>query len=544
MTNCNYKVKITDIQNKYRFKIFCATDLSNYYTISEVDNLLDDKVDISDLSSVATSGSYNDLSNKPSIPTKTSDLTNDSEFITDTDFEERVQNIESEIYILTSDISIENSAINSSGNIVSVNGMERTDYIPTDKFNKIIYYGYLGSSYTRVAYYDSEKNFLSNISIQGTGAKAKQCIDIPSTAKYVIFSNNVNQVSDPIFIVYKENSLAKDVENIKETLSYYPNVQSEATILTPDININGYISANGFPTYAASSKRTDFIKIFDYNKISYTGYQGTNYRQIAFYDENKIFLPDISINGSNAKISETIDIPSTAKYVIFSNYTTQVNNPTFILYKENSLAQKINSGNSPLMNKKIGFLGDSITNGYGVDTPFRVLIANNTSAIQVNYGINSSTLSNYNGGSNPVVERYVNMDNDLDYVCVLIGTNDWGAGVPLGEENSTDTTTFNGALNVLIEGLLNKYPNKKIMFMTLLQRRNATVNAGILDKCNAIKNRCAYYSVPCFDLYSQGLNPHIDNVNNALFYNADGLHPNTQGHILLANKIQKWLESI
>lgn len=36
----------------------------------------------SDLKTVAFSGSYNDLSNKPSIPSKTSDLTNDSDFQT------------------------------------------------------------------------------------------------------------------------------------------------------------------------------------------------------------------------------------------------------------------------------------------------------------------------------------------------------------------------------------------------------------------------------------------------------------------------------
>jgi len=36
----------------------------------------------SGLATVATSGSYNDLSNKPTIPSKTSDLTNDSGFIT------------------------------------------------------------------------------------------------------------------------------------------------------------------------------------------------------------------------------------------------------------------------------------------------------------------------------------------------------------------------------------------------------------------------------------------------------------------------------
>lgn len=40
------------------------------------------------LATVATSGSYNDLSNKPSIPTKTSDLTNDSNFVVSTSLAE------------------------------------------------------------------------------------------------------------------------------------------------------------------------------------------------------------------------------------------------------------------------------------------------------------------------------------------------------------------------------------------------------------------------------------------------------------------------
>lgn len=40
----------------------------------------------SNLATVATSGSYNDLSNTPTIPTKTSDLTNDSGYVTNTDY--------------------------------------------------------------------------------------------------------------------------------------------------------------------------------------------------------------------------------------------------------------------------------------------------------------------------------------------------------------------------------------------------------------------------------------------------------------------------
>lgn len=64
-------------------------DLSNYYTKTQVDDLIDD-VDPSwsnisgkpTFATVATSGSYNDLSNKPTIPSNTNQLTNGAGFIT------------------------------------------------------------------------------------------------------------------------------------------------------------------------------------------------------------------------------------------------------------------------------------------------------------------------------------------------------------------------------------------------------------------------------------------------------------------------------
>lgn len=51
---------------------------------TDLKNALDSKANTSDLSSVATSGDYEDLTNTPTIPTKTSDLTNDSGFIDNT----------------------------------------------------------------------------------------------------------------------------------------------------------------------------------------------------------------------------------------------------------------------------------------------------------------------------------------------------------------------------------------------------------------------------------------------------------------------------
>ena len=55
------------------------------YDDTEIRADLNDKVDTADLATVATSGSYADLSNKPTIPTNVSDLTNDSGYQTASD---------------------------------------------------------------------------------------------------------------------------------------------------------------------------------------------------------------------------------------------------------------------------------------------------------------------------------------------------------------------------------------------------------------------------------------------------------------------------
>ena len=59
-----------------------VTASNTTWSSDKIDDELDLKADSSSLATVATSGDYDDLLNKPSIPTKTSDLTNDSGFIT------------------------------------------------------------------------------------------------------------------------------------------------------------------------------------------------------------------------------------------------------------------------------------------------------------------------------------------------------------------------------------------------------------------------------------------------------------------------------
>lgn len=60
-------------------------DLTNYYTKTETNTLLNAKADNSSLATVATSGNYNDLTNKPTIPTvptNVSSFVNDAGYLT------------------------------------------------------------------------------------------------------------------------------------------------------------------------------------------------------------------------------------------------------------------------------------------------------------------------------------------------------------------------------------------------------------------------------------------------------------------------------
>ena len=138
------------------------------------------------------------------------------------------------------------------------------------------------------------------------------------------------------------------------------------------------------------------------------------------------------------------------------------------------------------------------------------------------------------------------MSNNLDYIVVFGGTNDYQYQVPLGSENSNDIDTFNGALNTLISGLIEKYPGKPILFLTPLYR-SLSHESGIpfLDYVEAIKNRCKYYSIPCFNLTDRStIKSLIDTINQMYYVNQDRLHPNNEGQKIIARIIQNQIELI
>lgn len=80
-----------------------------------------------DFKAVATSGSYDDLTNKPAIPTKTSELTNDSGFVNDYQLSGKQDKLVSGTNIKT----INNESLLGSGNITTASQSELTNIATT-----------------------------------------------------------------------------------------------------------------------------------------------------------------------------------------------------------------------------------------------------------------------------------------------------------------------------------------------------------------------------------------------------------------------------
>ena len=244
-----------------------------------------------------------------------------------------------------------------------------------------------------------------------------------------------------------------------------------------------------------------------------------------------------SSGGSSADISITVN---NANYAATDNVITL---PNYLTIPKD---------------KKITIIGDSITYGYdGTDAslvakPYPWIIQDLLGVPVYNYGISGSTISGGGAsasipGNAPMNIRYADMVY-ADYILVLGGVNDYIiTSTPLGTKGDTTNQTFYGALKILIEGLIKKYPTGKIGFMTPLRKANDTVanDAGLTLKQyrDAIIDMCEDYCIPVLDLYTKGgCHPNIEAWKNANL--PDGLHPNQAYYRRLALQIAQFIQTI
>lgn len=218
-----------------------------------------------------------------------------------------------------------------------------------------------------------------------------------------------------------------------------------------------------------------------------------------------------------------------------------------------------------LKGKKINFLGDSITEGYGVlDTKNIYLnrIKSECGLLEArNYGIGGTRFAYQNGSGGYsegeykdvdgcMANRFDKMEDDADIVVVFGGTNDFGHGdAPIGCMYDRTPDTFFGACHYIFSGLLRKYLGKPIVVMTpvhrLVEDTSLAIKAPVTLRhyVEVIREVAEYYGLYLLDLYKYcPLQPKVSEVGEK--YMPDGLHPNDDGHELIARMLKKFLENI
>lgn len=238
-----------------------------------------------------------------------------------------------------------------------------------------------------------------------------------------------------------------------------------------------------------------------------------------------------------------------------------------------------NSFQHPWQGKRVGFIGDSITdpNCYGDN------IKKYWSFLQEWLGITPYVYGVSGRQWNDVPRQAEKLKSehgdDVDAILVFMGTNDFNNGVPIGEWFTEkeemvlgawgeakkmvslkrrlpilSNDTYRGRLNAGISSLKRLFPDKQIILLTPLHRSLADLGETNVQPDESYQNRCGEYidayiqnikeagnlwGVPVIDFSAvTGMNPMVEE-QLTYFYDSkfDRLHPNTKGQERMARTL-------
>ena len=204
---------------------------------------------------------------------------------------------------------------------------------------------------------------------------------------------------------------------------------------------------------------------------------------------------------------------------------------------------------SALKGKKWGAYGDSITAASGC---YAEILAARHSATLVKKAISGAKLHRNPSATEVIMSEVWDTDYALPYepdlITIAIGTNDYMGYNTLGVMSDRVSTTFYGALHLMIGGLRTKYANARIGFISQIPREGIRISPTGTNpeslKQKAVKEVCEYYSIPLFESYAKfGFNP-TDNSAMKSALMPDGLHPNAAGHAWYANRVEDFILSL
>jgi len=306
---------------------------------------------------------------------------------------------------------------------------------------------------------------------------------------------------------------------------------------------DGVIVSNA--TFAVS----DFIPVVAGS--TYTGKgtgtgTGSAMRFTTYFNASK----GIVAGGSSTDVT-TFTVPAGVAFVRVTVYTAMLSVFQFELgtaptqYVPFGYTLKMDSGEvitldpslTPSWNGKAwAQLGDSIT----AQAMWQAAVVSKLSLVSTNFGVSGTKISGADVNAMCNDARINAIPTTVDLVSVMGGTNDWAQNTALGLVDSVDVTTFNGALNVMVNKLSTRFPAKRIALFTTPYGElytlptgwpNAATNTQGLttrDYAEAIRIQGKRWGVPVVDISgSAGWNT----INIRTYITDDGglLHPNAVG---------------
>ncbi len=213
-------------------------------------------------------------------------------------------------------------------------------------------------------------------------------------------------------------------------------------------------------------------------------------------------------------------------------------------------------------NKRIFFLGDSITEGACATAPefvYHQVAGRILGAETLIDGIGGTRIAPQHTPSAVAVYDKnflgrIDAHGDIcDFAVVFGGVNDFAHGdAPFGELGDCSADSFSGAVKLLAEKVKSKYGSNAAFILPMHNNYESNPRGEFGKKPIAgkilreyrerIRETVSAYGFYILDLWNEDeLNPNIpESVPNF----ADGLHPTDKGHAILGEKVAEFLKSV
>ena len=292
-----------------------------------------------------------------------------------------------------------------------------------------------------------------------------------------------------------------------------------------------------------------------------TKYACNKYTQYYFFDTDKNYLSSGTYGGMPVVVTAPqdgfmlINLRGATDVIVVEGTTFGNHYEGYYALRESLTRRVSKADNNSWVGKKWLAIGDSLTDPQYASEGYPYLVSKALGLTLTNVGASGKVMNYF-------VDLIPDYADNFDLVTVLLGTNNQGYNCSIGSLNDgvdyTTNNSFYAQTQKLAEVLMAKYPSAVIAFLTPIRR------TGVGDQNNndegyyinglglttepyaeAVKEVADYYGLPCLDLYHNGINPKSEWMRQLYFVNADGTHPNNDGHAkYTAPAIKAFLESL